>query len=252
VKKKGSKPEYRREERVKKLQNSKGMSKKEAEEVVDTVIRTKEQEIWQLSPDARIHISSKGEAHFQQGDIMFPVDAKDLNKVVGGNGNPSALDKLMDSQIVSLATANGLPVSPFARDLVRKPLIGLLQLVWYRDVEKHESEHLKKNQEKRVAEYREQLSEYKEEPVRGEGRKASRPRATEKWAHAYKLANAKAAVADGREAQVFEVVKKLKEATFTDIVKAAEGKVKTKQDLTRIVARFLKNLVSSGAIQEVK
>lgn len=204
--------------------------------------------------EAHIHFTSKGECLFQQGDILFHVDSEDLNKVVGANGETSVIDKLMDSQIVSLATANGLPVRPYVRELVRKPLIGLVQLVWYRDIERHESDHLKQNQQRRVLEYHRQLSEYKE-PEGGENSATRKPgavRSTRNWSGTYKFTGKIKDVASGRETQLLEVVKKLKQGTLAQIVEAAKGKLQTKQDFQAIVTRFLKELIAHGAVEEVK
>lgn len=203
--------------------------------------------------EAHIHFTSKGECLFQQGDIMFHVDSEDLNKVVGANGETSVIDKLMDSQIVSLATANGLPVHPYVRELVRKPLIGLVQLVWYRDIDQHESDHLRQNQQRRVIEYHRQLSEYKEPEGSSSTNETRRSAPRQRnWSGTYKITGKNKGVASGRETQLLEVVKKLKQGTLAQIVEAAKGKLQTKQDFQAIVTRFLKELVAHGAVEEVK
>lgn len=202
--------------------------------------------------EAHIHFTSKGECLFQQGDILFHVDSEDLNKVVGANGETSVIDKLMDSQIVSLATANGLPVRPYVRELVRKPLIGLVQLVWYRDIQRHESDHLNQNQRSRIVEYHRKLSEYKEPESQSSETKSPRIARQRNWSGTYKFTGKSKNVASGRETQLLEVVKKLKQATLAQIVEAAKGKLQTKQDFQAIVTRFLKELIAHGAVEEVK
>lgn len=203
--------------------------------------------------EAHIFATSKGETYFQQGDLRFSVDAKDLNKVVGANGESGVLAKLMDSQIVSLAVANGLPVSPYVYELVSKPLIGLIQLVWYRDLEKHESDHLKDNQRKRVALYLKELAAYKPDSRASDSPTGvSKQSAVKKrdWSKSYRATGKKTDVPSGRAAQLLIVMKTLKQGTLAQIVEAANGKVQTKQDLQMIVARFLKELVQLGAVEE--
>lgn len=190
--------------------------------------------------------------YFEQGDIKFQVNLKNLDKVLGAasySQDGSVLDKLMDSQIVTLATANNLPVEPYVRELVLAPLRGILQLVWYRDVENHVSDHLLENQVKRVIEYLRRLHEYKPTVEGGEGR---RTRSTKAWGHSFRVLQSKA-IPKGRARQLWDVVATFKEgATFAQIVEAAAGKVKTKQDTTKIVNRFLRELLEANAIEEVK
>lgn len=204
--------------------------------------------------EAHIHFTSKGECLFQQGDIMFHVDSEDLNKVIGTNGETGVLEKLMDSQVILLATANGLPVHPYVREFLitnNGPLQGLLQLVWLRDIERHESDHLKQNQLRRVLEYHRKLSEYKA-PEEDASTGSSAVRSTRNWSGTYKFTGKIKGVASGRETQLLEVVKKLKQGTLAQIVEAAKGKLQTKQDFQAIVTRFLKELVAHGAVEEVK
>lgn len=202
--------------------------------------------------EAKIFATSKGEAYFKQGDLMFSVDPKDLSKIVGENGRNCILDKLMDSQVVTLAQANGLPVQPFVRSLLKPVLVHLIQNVWYRDLEMHESENLKVNQDRAVATYLKALREYKEEDspekkVATSGKKVAVAR-PDKWTRTFKFTGKKMEV-KGREKQVLDVVKSLKEGTFTKIVEAAQGKVATKQKLDKIVDRFLNRLVKAGAVE---
>lgn len=110
--------------------------------------------------EPHVHISREGEAIFVCGDVRFRVDIKDLNKVVGCNGEDHPLNKLMDSQLIEMARSIGLQTEPFSRELVMIPLTGLMQLCWYRDLEKHTSDHLKSNQTARVEAYHRQLSRY--------------------------------------------------------------------------------------------
>lgn len=202
--------------------------------------------------DARI-IRTKNGAYFQQADIRFPVHATDLNEVVGCNGGHNVIDSLMDSQVVSMATANALCISPYVRELLRPVLTGLVQSVWYRDIAKHESDHLRLNQAKRVMEYLVKLREYEEGPSKSSEEKKKSPvapRHSDKWARSFKFV--KRITCQGRELQVLDVISKLKQASMAQVVEAAKDKVKTKQDLTKIVDRFMKSLVKQGAVEEIK
>lgn len=247
-------------DRVKRLQ-AKGSTKKEAEKTVAEVITTKEGSVIE---GAHIHVAKDGSAFFKQGDIMFSVDNQDINKVVGCNGEMNVLDKLMDSQIASLATANGLPISPFVRELLIKgtastkggPLTGLVQSVWYRDIDKHTSDYLNENQQDRVIGYIKALAVYKPKAAEtgsdsSNTTKRVRATRTDRWSRSFKFVKATSSVASGRASQLLEVMKTLKQGTFTEIVEASKGKVQTKQELDVIVDRFLKELVSDGAVVEV-
>lgn len=112
--------------------------------------------------EPHVHITKEGQAVFVCGNVRFNVDIKDLNKVVGANGESNPLDKLLDSQIMELARSAGLQIEPFVRSLLDEPLKGLLQIAWYRDVEKHESDNLKTNQQGRIERYHRNLSKWRE------------------------------------------------------------------------------------------
>jgi len=247
-------PRYRFEERVQQLVD-KGTPRVAAEKIVRDVILNKE-----LPGDrAHIHITPKGECHFVCGEISFVVDSQDLNKVIGTNGEPNPLHRLMDSQIAEMARSQGWTIDPFARELIEVPLQGLLQNVWYRDVEKHTSEHLEAGQAKRVAEYHHKLSQWKPSSSAASGNHGSRrassgaPRASMVSKSFEVVKGEHADVASGRESDLFAAIKKLKSPmTFSQIVEAAKGNLKTKQDFEKIVARFVKELVGHGAIKETK
>jgi hypothetical protein len=110
--------------------------------------------------EPHVHITKDGRSIFVCGDVRFEMDIHDINKAIGTNGEESPLHKLMDSQIMELARSIGLQIEPFVRELIEVPLTGLLQLCWYRDIEKHESDHLKDNQHKRVEKYHNALAHY--------------------------------------------------------------------------------------------
>jgi hypothetical protein len=256
-------PEHRREERVTKMQ-SKGHNRKEAEKIVDTVITTKEQPAAvNTGEGARVYVTKSGEAHFEQGMVSFVVDSKDLNRVVGCNGESCPLDRLMDSEIVTLAQANNLPVQPYARELLTPVLKGVLQNTWYRDIEQHESDHLRDNQQARVAHYLFELKRYREPAAEGSkssrsGRAAGAPRKqgvrASMLSKSFQVVNKDAKnVASGREAALLSVLLTFKGGeTMAAIVEAAKDKVKTKQDFEKTIARFLKELIEHGAVAEVK
>lgn len=233
------------EERVKNLTNKKKLTRSEAETAVRTVIREKE-------GGPVIRATSDGKAYFEQADIRFSVDPRDLNNVVGSNGGDNVIDKMMDSQVASLAIASGLPVSPFARELLRPVLTGVVQLTWYRDLENYTSAHLEENQEKRVELYKRLLSSYKAEPEpSSEGSKRIRKANPARFTRRFKALPGfdKGKLDAGRERALYDVLKGLKQTSnFADIVKASTGKVETKQPLEKIVDRFLGKLLAKGAI----
>ena len=243
----------RRDERVKNLVDRKGLEKKEAEAAVDSVITTREYPEPEVEP--RIKVTAKGEAYFEQGDIRFTVDADDLNNVVGANGRHNVIDSLMDSQIVTLATCNKLSVKPYARELITPVLTRLVQYLWYRDLENNQSaaRHCHVGYVRYRMEYAAKLTQYVEEPEgNGNGSSVSTKRraaASEKWTKTYKPSSKKVSVS-GREEQVLAVIKGIKKGTLAQIVEAAKGKVNTKQDLQKIVARFLTSLIEAGAVEE--
>ncbi len=202
-------------------------------------------------------IKTKDGAYFKQGDLKFTVDATDLNKVVDGNREGTPIDQLMDSQVVMMAQANGLLVKPYSRELLRPVLIGILQLAWYRCFEPagHDWDHLNENHFNRIKWYLHSLKSYRETPEGNGEEKPRRSRDTFKWVKSYQIVAGKRAAASlsGRELQVFNVIAGLKTAaTLAQIVEAAKGKVDTKQDLQKIVSRFIGKLVAAGAVQEVK
>lgn len=201
--------------------------------------------------EAQIKPTKDGRAFFQQGDIMFPVDAKDLNNVVGCNGGSNVIDKLMDSQVVTLARANGLTVTPYARELLRPVLTGLVQLVWRRDLEANDSEHLRENQRRRIERYTRELASYSKPADSEDGAPVSQRKRTD-WTKTYKLVDARAKTASGRAEQLLGVMKTIKQGTLAQITEAARGKLITKQDLGKMTARFLKELVEAGAVQEAQ
>lgn len=188
---------------------------------------------------------------FVQGDLRFQVFS-DLFKTLGSGmfkGQASVIDKLMDSQIISLAQANGIPVSPYVRELVRQPLHGLIQLVWYRDLKKEcDMERLKSNQIDRIADYMRSLAEYKPSE-NGSSKRVSRKSAN--LTQSFRVT--KTQPAKGRARQLWEVIAAFGNggATGAQIREKAEGAVKTKQDMDRIVARFIGELLEAKAIEQV-
>ena len=216
---------------------------------------------------AVINISSdesfgKDEPHIVKGlfkcnGISFEVDTKDLNKVIGTNGEESPLGHLMDSQIAELARVLGLNVEPFVRELVILPIRGMLQMVWYRDVEKHESEHLTTGQAARIEKYHRDLAAWRPDaPASDNGSKPRKPRAAgsknQMMSKTFVVVGSKkVSVPTGRASDLLEALKSIgKPASFNQVVQAAQGKLKTKQDFEKIVARFLKELILLGAVLE--
>jgi hypothetical protein len=212
---------------------------------------------------AHIHVGKDGECFFRVGDISIRVEGKDPTHNTAPESILKCLNGLLDSQVQQLAQAYELPTHPFVRELVEKPIIGWIQNVWYRDIIKSVSDHLKKNQSDRIAKYRQQLNGY-EEPEAGKSGdgavKARKQRAagsgggrsrSDLSTKSFKFLAVTKEVAKGRESDLLEVMKKLKQGTFADIVKAAEGVVKTKQKFDVIVSRFLKELIEHKAIVEV-
>lgn len=221
-------------------------------------------EIAQRGDDPSIpHVvkNRKGDLHFMQGEIRFPVDY-DLDKTLGAGRyghEPSCLDKLMDSQLVAFAQLNNLFIDPFVRYLVESPLRGIVQLTWYRDLGiQHDDIHLVRNQELRVRDYVRHLAEYKPGEDGIGVKKNHKVTAKQETMHkSFKTKPGHFRLAGGRERQLFGVIYELSEkgknpVPFPKIVEAAEKKVKTKQNIEKITIRFLKVLLEAGAIEEVK
>ncbi len=213
--------------------------------------------------EAKIYIRPKtkdaAQAFFKQGDIEFRV-YRDLNKTLGAAGyghTQSCLDRLTDSQIVTMASYNGIPVTPYVRELVRSPLQRVIQYVHYRDLQKASQELLDRISEKDprvLAEYKKKLAEYVPEAEGGTGKRKRKGEKAQVWTHSFRITDVKKQgfLQAGRELDLFNLVKELKEATFAQIVEKSSGKIKTKQDMTKIVMRFLKSLIAKGAIEEIK
>jgi hypothetical protein len=206
-----------------------------------------------------IHFTAKGEAIFVCAGIGFKVDSKDLNKVISANGERGPLDGLLDSQLAAIAHAVGWHTDPFVRELLILPIRGLVQNVWLRDVEAHTSEHLEHNQRARIDKYRRDLIAYVPGDPSQPGRNRPRaPRVVQKSLYMSKrfavVLGAKNApsVASGRESDLLLAAKtfKSKAFTFAELATAAKDYVTTKQDWDTIILRFLKDLVSHGAIKE--
>ena len=247
-------PRYRFEERVQKMVD-KGTSKKEAEKQIREVIATKE-----LPGDRpHLHFTSEGEAYFSCADIAFKVDLKDLNKVLGTNGEHSPLDGLMDSQIAGIAYVMGISTTPFVRDLLMDPIRHLVQMVWYRDLQTGvDYTHLEKNMKISLDRYRARLLEYRPEsrsdsPVRPRSGHPRSPRVKEQLMSKrfISVVSGSAKVASGRESDLYSVISSKQSMTFAEIVAAAQGKVKTRQNFEMIVMRFLRELIGHGAVKEV-
>jgi hypothetical protein len=210
---------------------------------------------------AHIHVDPKtAECFFRVGDISIRVEGKNPAHNSAPESILRCLNGLLDSQVQQLAQAYELPIHPFVRELLDKPLIGWVQLVWYRDIIKNVSDHVKKQQGDRVEKYRQQLNQYKpdkEAPANGEAKPRKRAEGTgvsrgDLSSRSFKFVAATKDVASGRESDLLEVMKKLKHGTFADIVKAAEGHVTTKQKFDVIIARFLKELIAHKAVEEIK
>lgn len=209
---------------------------------------------------AKVKIAKSGtEALFQQGDIMFPVDAKDINKVVDGNRAGTPIDRLLDSQLLALAQMNGLSIAPFNRVFLRPILIGFLQLVWLRDVENHESEHLFENHRNRVTWYERELREFASKPIvavaasdGGINRAARRGGAAVPSAgltSIIKLLKKDMAGLPKQAATILEILKEKKgEASLADLQNAMVGRVVSKQPMATIWGFYKSRLVKEGFV----
>jgi hypothetical protein len=207
-----------------------------------------------------IVVTRKNGAFFEQGDVKFSIDEHNLDLNLGSgrySNEPSVIEKLMDSQVAALAQANGIPIVPFVRHLVTRPLHGIIQFVWYRDL-KHNVDfnHLAHNQEQRIKDYMRLLLEYKPSED-GTGERPAKARKTNQKSNmlalSYKAVAKHVKVNKGRAADLLEVIRSFKDGVaFPQIVEAAKDKVKTKQPLEKIVQRFIKELQAEGAIEEVK
>jgi hypothetical protein len=207
-----------------------------------------------------IHFTARGEAIFVCAEIGFKVDSKDLNKVLGTNGEHSPLDSLMDSQLAAIAHAVGIHTEPFVRELLIPVIRGIVQSVWYRDMgERVNFDHLESNQKKRLDNYHKALLEYKA-PEPGQEPSRNRPRAPRVSAKSVAMSTSYVVVqgaknapqiASGRESDLLAAAKTFKGKSFTFAELATEAKkhVKTKQDFDMICLRFLKELIAHGAVK---
>lgn len=207
--------------------------------------------------DAHIVITRKEGTYFQQGDIKFTVYKDNLERTLAAaqyGGEQSCIDKLMDSQIVSLAMANGIPCEPFVRELVRSPLHGIIQITWYRDLKiDHDADHLAQNQLRRLGEYKRKLAAYQPGQSNGDEPRHRTSKKASLLSHSFRVTSKTAAIPKGRAKQVFDVLRSFKDgATLAQVIEAANGKVKTKQPLEKIVTRFMNELIGDGAVEEVK
>jgi hypothetical protein len=177
-----------------------------------------------------------------------------LNHILGTNGERGMLDNLLDSQIVEIARVFGIRVEPFVRELLIDPLRHFIQFVWYRDVDGFASasrEHLEKNLKICLDRYNVRLLEWRADEATESSRKSPSKRQQIMSKQFIRTPGAHPQVASGRESALLNVISSKKAMVFSEIVKAAEGRVHTKQDFEMIVARFLKELIEHGAVKEV-
>jgi hypothetical protein len=92
---------------------------------------------------------------FTSGEISFDIDRNDCGKSIAG------LDTLEVGAWLKLATNNGIQVEPFEKRLLRPPLQGLIQEIWYRDVKGSVPDACAKAQKARLTKYKMQLEELK-------------------------------------------------------------------------------------------
>lgn len=204
-----------------------------------------------------IVVTRQNGAFFEQGDIRFSVFKDSLERTLGAAQykyvrDGSCIDKLTDSQLVMLATANKIPCKPFVRSLLRSPLHGIVQIAWYRDLKAHTSEHLVHGQFKRLQEYERHLREWQSLDATEVKQTPRRTAIKSLLTHTFRALPRAKGIEKGRAQQVFDIVKACGEATLAQIIEKAKGKVKTKQDVSKIVTRFVRILVRQGAVQEVK
>jgi hypothetical protein len=153
------------------------------------------------------------------------------------------------------------------RELLRPVLIGVLQMIWYRDVERREiSDHLKENQLNRVKWYMKALAEWKP-PANGNGE--AKPVKTKGGAAFGKTAEERAAAKGAAltqnvklkkmpkdtdlPKQAFVICTVLKERggslKLADLLNASEGRIQTKQGVAKIFAFYRKKLQDEGFIE---
>jgi hypothetical protein len=204
--------------------------------------------------EPHIVVTRKTGAYFKQGEITFHVDEHNLDKVLGAgtySGSNSCLDLLLDSQVTTLALANGLSVTPFVYELVKHPLHGIIQMVWYRDLKHNvDFKHLEKNQIQRIRDYNIALASYKP----GENGEAKRvTKKASMLSTVFRVIKKHPKVPAGRATQMLSVIKSFPDgATLAQIIEAAPDKVKTKQPIDKICTRFVGELMKAGAVEEVK
>lgn len=127
--------------------------------------------------------------NYTLGEVSLPLDPKSLLTSF------DALDKLDAGGWQKMAAAAKLPIEPFEKRLLKPVLMGLLQAEWYKQVEGKVPEICVSNQARRVARYKQQIEDLKnnvdgKDQVRPDGstHKAKKEGAVPKAAQKYRLA----------------------------------------------------------------
>lgn len=194
--------------------------------------------------EAKVERGGDGLAYFVQGDVKFPLDADSVTKSV------DVLEKLNSGMWQRLATVNHLPTDPFDKKLLKIPLMGVIQIAWYREFDTRvDFPKLISNQEKRVAKYKQDIETLKANPDLAEGKttKKSAPRA----AKAYQLDPAKKEVwgkFTGQKKIIVDAMVSLGAATASVIADTIKGQLETRQGPERVVAFYMNDFGHKGLL----
>jgi hypothetical protein len=192
-----------------------------------------------MVPGKIVTETSTGLLYYEQGEVRFPVDTTQV-------GTFNTFDKLNSGIWAQLAKENEIPADPFDRKLLKTLLMGVVQLVWFRDVEKRDENQMievTKTQQSRLETYLKRLKDLKENPDRVPGEKrastASKPRASKQ----YKLnpeAKATWEKFGGQKKIIIDAMLKFEGgATCNTIADAIKSQLTTKQPAERVVAFYM-------------
>lgn len=193
-------------------------------------------------------VNEEGFAYFVQEDLRFPIAGKEdgITRAV------DVLDKLNSGMWQRLAALNHLPTDPFDKKLLKVPLMGIIQIAWYRAFDPRvDFEKLLANQEKRVAKYKQDIETLKANPDVAEGKKKSGGGGGARTAKTYQLDPAKKDVWSkfgGQKQLIVDAMQKLGPATAAVIADSVKGQLQTRQPAERVVAFYMNDFGHKGLL----
>lgn len=196
--------------------------------------------------EAKVLKGEDGLAYFEQGDVKFPIPDDSITRAV------DVLDKLNSGMWQRLAAVNHLPTDPFDKKLLKLPLLGIVQIAWYRAFDPRvDFPKLIANQEKRVAKYKADIEQLKSNPDLAEGKKRSAGSGGTRTAKAYALDAAKQDIwgkFTGQKQVIVAAMQKLGPATANVIADTIKSQLQTKQPAERVVAFYMNQWGHEGLL----